>query len=128
MKKPKKVSEVYVNNVHIDVYHTWLNIYYGEDVYNCFYYADKSIDVIEEDWTQTTGVFWVHKKNNIWFIAFNYNKITHGTIAHECFHATCRILKMKGIFYSEDTEEAYAYLLDFLVVKVTEILKDYITN
>ena len=126
MRKPKSVSEVYADNVHIELYHTWLNIYMGNDVYNCLYFADKSIDAVESDWINTDAVFWVHQKNNIWFIAFNKNKISHGTIAHECFHATVRVLQRKGIMYSEETEEAYAYMLDFLVGKVTEILKIYL--
>ena len=126
MRKPKKLSEVFVDNIYIDLYHTWLNIYYGEDVYNCLYFADKSIDVIEEHWVNTDAVFWVHQKNNMWFIAFNKNKISNGTIAHECLHATFRILQRKGIMYSEETEEAYAYMIDFLVSKVTIILKEYL--
>jgi hypothetical protein len=128
MKKPKVISNVHVDNIHIDLYHTWLNIYIGDSVYNCIYFADKSIDMIECDWVNTDAVFWVHQKNNIWFMVFNKNKINHGTIAHECFHATARILQRKGIMYSEETEEAYAYLLDFLVTKTIEILKEHILN
>ena len=41
-------------------------------------------------------------------------------ITHEALHATIRILEVKGIRMSEDSEEAYTYLQQYLV---KEILK-----
>jgi hypothetical protein len=41
-------------------------------------------------------------------------------VAHEVFHAVSYILRRKGLPLSDDTEEAYAYLIQFLT---TEILK-----
>ncbi|MBL7766460.1 MAG: hypothetical protein JNJ58_10225 [Chitinophagaceae bacterium] len=37
---------------------------------------------------------------------------------HEIFHCTCFILEKVGIPYSETTEEAYAYLIEFLSKKI----------
>jgi hypothetical protein len=42
----------------------------------------------------------------------------NGLIAHECFHAVYSILSNKGIQLSQETEEVYAYLLQFLINKI----------
>jgi hypothetical protein len=39
-------------------------------------------------------------------------------IAHECFHAVHWVLKEKGIILSDDSEEAYAYLIQFLMANI----------
>jgi hypothetical protein len=38
----------------------------------------------------------------------------NSTIVHELFHSTCHILKNRETPLSEDTEEVYAYLLEYL--------------
>jgi hypothetical protein len=118
----RDINKLQVENVHIEVYHTWLNIYVGDTVYDCLFHAGLLRNTTEKTWATTDALFWVCSKKNAWFIAFNKGKINPGTIAHECFHATCRILKQKGILYTEDTEEAYAYLLDYLVTTVTGLI------
>ena len=37
-----------------------------------------------------------------------------GTLSHECFHATCRILDHTGMRCVNENEEAYAYLLTWI--------------
>lgn len=118
----RDINKIQVENVHVEIYHTWLNIYVGDTVYDCLFHADLLKNPDKETWLNIHAVFWVCSKRNSWFIAFSKDKINPGTIAHECFHATCRILKQKGMVYSEDSEEAYAYLLDYLVTKVTELV------
>jgi hypothetical protein len=130
MKEPiknnePKLGKIFVDNIQIELYHTWLNIFCGESVYLCLKETKTLGNTRKSDWEHTDGVFWIHNESNRWFIAFNWNKLTHGTIAHECFHATCGILRRKGIFLTEQTEEAYAYMIDFLVTKTTEYLKQY---
>lgn len=122
----RDINTVFIENIHIEVYHTWLNIYVHNTVYEALYHTDTLNGTKKETWEGTSGLFWINEKHNSWFMAFNASKISYGTIAHECYHATCRILKRKGIFYSEETEEAYAYLLDYLVTKTIEHLKDYL--
>lgn len=46
-----------------------------------------------------------------------------GLIAHECFHATCFILESKKIALCNETEEVYAYLLQYLVNKIIKKCK-----
>lgn len=43
-----------------------------------------------------------------------------GTLAHEIFHAVCFVMKDKGIDLSENSEEAYAYTIGFVMRKITE--------
>lgn len=38
----------------------------------------------------------------------------HGTLAHEIFHIAYFILNKSGMPLTEDSEEAYAYLIDYL--------------
>jgi hypothetical protein len=37
-----------------------------------------------------------------------------GTLAHECMHLTSQMLRKRGIPLSDDSEEAYAYYLQWL--------------
>ena len=37
-----------------------------------------------------------------------------GTLNHEIFHCACFILERAGIKYSEDSDEAFAYLIGYL--------------
>jgi len=41
-------------------------------------------------------------------------------LAHEVFHVVHWILKYKGIYLSDDSQEAYAYLLEYLMSKIME--------
>ena len=49
-----------------------------------------------------------------------------GLIAHECFHAVCFIFNKIGIPLSKESDEAYAYLLQFLVNQIKQINEKYI--
>ncbi len=44
----------------------------------------------------------------------------HGTLAHECFHATMHLIRWTGIKVSRDSEEVVAHAVSYLV---TSILK-----
>lgn len=45
-----------------------------------------------------------------------------GALAHETFHATVSILRRVGMSLTEESEEAYAYLNDFITRKTMEFL------
>ena len=65
-------------------------------------------------------------KNNISIVRFvNINKqdIPHGLISHEALHITSYILKRVGIDFSFETEEAYAYLLHYIVDNIYLIIE-----
>ncbi|RTK92544.1 MAG: hypothetical protein EKK61_03860 [Rickettsiales bacterium] len=46
--------------------------------------------------------------------SFQIDKIKENTIAHEVFHITCIIMRYIGCKLSNNSEEAYAYLIDYL--------------
>lgn len=46
-----------------------------------------------------------------------------GIIAHESLHATSYILSHRGIYFSEETEEVYSYLLAYIVNKIVKLKK-----
>ncbi|KKN66087.1 hypothetical protein LCGC14_0475650 [marine sediment metagenome] len=41
-------------------------------------------------------------------------------LAHEVFHVVHWIMKYKGIYLSDDSNEAYAYLLEYLMEEIME--------
>lgn len=45
-----------------------------------------------------------------------------GFLIHEVFHATCAVMSAIGIKLSDDSEEAYAYLIGFLTEKILDKL------
>ena len=46
-------------------------------------------------------------------------------VAHECCHATWRLLENKGFIPTTDTQEPFAYLLGFLTEKVTGLINKW---
>lgn len=49
-------------------------------------------------------------------MVFQADRLTHGVIAHECFHVTERLLQGRlQIPVNDSTQEVYAYLLGWLV-------------
>ena len=46
-----------------------------------------------------------------------------GVIAHEAFHITYAILDDAGIKLSFKSDETFAYLIEYLVTEITEVLK-----
>lgn len=55
-------------------------------------------------------------------IVLDDDNYTPGIIAHEAYHIVNYIMKYAGVVYSEDSEEAFAYLLTALVNEITEHL------
>lgn len=45
------------------------------------------------------------------------------TIAHEVFHAACTVLWAKGLSLDGSSEEAFAYLIEFLTSEITRRLR-----
>lgn len=68
--------------------------------------------------------------SNLTIVRFKIvDDIPHGIISHELFHATTFIMDRVGIkFELMTSDEAYAYLLNYLVDKVYEILNNHIVD
>ena len=56
-------------------------------------------------------------RNNAVLIYFPA-KPTNGIIAHEVFHAVWMILATMGVAPSVDSEEVYAYMLEYIISKI----------
>ena len=60
----------------------------------------------------------------IWLRKFNFQNLRHtGTLIHEAQHATISLLKYLGIELSDESEEMYAYLVEFIVMDTIRALK-----
>lgn len=53
-------------------------------------------------------------------VVFSEEGIRNSIVAHEAFHIAVLTLKTRGVKLSDDSEEAYAYLIDYLV-KILEV-------
>ena len=53
-----------------------------------------------------------------------YAKITNGVIAHEAFHAVDTILSYAGCELTNESSEAYAYLIQWITKQIYKVFSD----
>lgn len=69
------------------------------------------------------GHFGSCDNNHNGFIWLDKNKIESGLIVHECFHAATYMFERLGMTnLSEQTEELFAYYLEYLVKEVSKFV------
>lgn len=57
-------------------------------------------------------------------VVFSLEGIKGNILSHEAFHIACLTLKTRGVKLSDESEEAYAYLVDYLYkVLLTNLIK-----
>jgi hypothetical protein len=56
---------------------------------------------------------------------FDVNKTTPDIIVHECVHLARTLAHKRGLWFTEETEEAYAYLIQWLFNKINGYYNDY---
>lgn len=79
------------------------------------------IDANEAAFTYVNGLFCL--------IRFSREPFSdHDIIAHEIFHAAVHLWKYVGLRLSDDSEEAYAYLIDFITEEFYKQFKDYVDS
>lgn len=71
------------------------------------------------------GIFFYKKNGTDVYIGFQKDKLKPSLIAHECLHATCYILDYVGIKLTEESEEAYTYLVGYLIDEVYKLIDRY---
>jgi hypothetical protein len=59
-----------------------------------------------------------HKKGYDICVIWLPYKVPMSIIAHECLHAVHYILMKKGLWLTDSSEEAYAYLLQFIMKNI----------
>lgn len=110
------------HNIEIEVFKAVVNVLIDKTVWK----ALKSVDCVEDDKEYYDGANAMHinTKSGYSILAFKSKEITHGIIAHECMHAVFSIMDRKGISYCIQSEEAFTYVLGYLVDKVTGVFRD----
>lgn len=71
----------------------------------------------------TTGLL----SNNALFIRLLHSPTTpeyKGILVHEVFHVTSILLRSRGMSLVKESEEAYAYLLEFIYRKIVEKVEE----
>lgn len=109
----KKLSiPIYNHDVLISVDET------DDELYEQVKHSFKSRDEFDSQWInfETANARTIlHDIDGYCIIRFKKEPLKHSTIAHEAFHATYFILDRVGIELSGDSEEAFAYLLAYIV-------------
>jgi len=111
-----------IKDLHIEVYDTVINVLIADTVYKALKQIDCHKEKPREFWDSAKAVFNISPNNGCWALAFANDRVSVSTIAHECGHLAFAILKSKGVVYCHKSEEAFTYLLGYLVEKVTEII------
>lgn len=119
-------DNVLLANVEIPIFKIVLNIAIGETCVEAMKCSENLHEALSvwSDWENTDAAYVYHKKRNIHAIVIS-EEATIGTIAHECFHAVMTTLQLKGIKYSQKSEEAFAYTIGYLTDKVNELKQQY---
>lgn len=75
-------------------------------------------DKITED-RNVDGMLCYNDDNPFDLYLFLHSEYRPGVIAHESFHATCRLMDCIHAYLDESSEESYAYMITYLVDKIT---------
>ena len=107
----------------IDIYGYTIHTVVSEDFNISVEKYCKGID--DDDFSTANGLF-IHdnKKEHQGYIFIKPDSPT-STIAHEAFHATCRIMFNIGSELAEESEEPYAYLVGYITNIVVEAALDW---
>lgn len=78
------------------------------------------LDKEQEEYLQRTPLAHTIKMPNNAVLIHFVKEPTQGVIAHEAFHAAWMILATMGVSPSVDSEEVYAYLIEYLVNQIND--------
>jgi hypothetical protein len=117
MSKPK-FKHIWIELYHVDLY--WVVCERGR--YEQLIKDEFGVDA-PEGGKNSDARFEVHSKEGreigvLWFNTKNAEKPNMEIIAHEAFHAAHWILQKQGLWLTDSSEEAYAYLIQFIVKKI----------
>lgn len=60
----------------------------------------------------------------LWMPQMPHNAKEHGTLAHEIFHCASLLMNRIGVSPTYESEEAYAYLIQYLTKEIISFLQD----
>ncbi len=99
-------------------------VYIGEDNDNLIkvlekYLSKEDIDYVREsNFARGKSMMFSEGQTLLWMRYRPKGIEDLGVLVHEAFHCTTFILEKSGITYSKDSDEAYAYFLQFLVEEI----------
>lgn len=119
-------NNVLLADVEIPMYKICINVAIGKTCVDAMKESENLSEALTKwsDWENTTAAYIYHSKKNIHAIVIS-EEASVGTVAHECFHAVMTTLQLKGIKYSQKSEECFAYVLGYLTDKVNELKQKY---
>lgn len=106
----------------VDVYETKVVIVIANTASEILDHVEDTTDLDLDDAKDDFEASLIAENDGEIIVGYVKDKITYGTIAHECYHICCRMLRRRSI----RDEEAYAYLLDYLVEKSCQKLKKWL--
>ena len=130
MAKKKLISPIFLDHIQVPVFKQKINLVFAKDGP---YGAMRELEQLQQfadcfhsgnvnhasEYLQDSNAMVVRVLDKLYIILpFD---ATHGVIAHEIYHLVKLILNHRGVKYCEESEEAYAYLIDWL----TDEIYDY---
>lgn len=106
---------IYEHDVLISVDET------DDELYEQVKHSFKSRDEFDNSWINfesSNARTICHDRDGYCIIRFKKEPLKHSLIAHEAFHATHFILDRVGIRLSDDSDEAFAYLLGYIIENI----------
>ena len=129
--KGKKKKRQYVVKSYDSIIHIWEPVFQS----NYYYVKAKSyeeycavvkhhfgIDVRQEKQHEPLGHTTCYEKDGGTLVFIWTKERKPEVIAHECFHALFFELRARGVRMAEDSDELYAYMIQFLMKSILENL------
>lgn len=114
--------------IHIDIYNADILLHIGNNKQLLKYMRANGLASYIKDMKQllgkneqTTLGRTMQLDNGQTIILFKRNP-EPSLLAHEVFHAACMILNRIGITLSDESDEAYAYLIQFITQKICNVV------
>jgi len=128
----KKLDRVEISNkidmfeIHGEPFDITANIIITQDTLKAFSFVRENTDssVTIEDFRGAVGVTFTGEGcPTIWFPSVSLSPIGIATINHELMHLVFYILDRAGVYHSIETDEVYAYELDYLSIQLYNHIK-----
>lgn len=87
--------------------------------------ADKYLKGSGMSCDNTDGMFAYNNADHFISYIFITPASQLGSVSHECFHATCKVMNDIGANLDDSSEESYAYLLSYLVDRCEDTVDAY---
>jgi len=110
--------------VDCQVYPFQIIVYFGQDRKPLYkelskYIPKSSIDTLKTfEFKKGKSIMFPTGQTLLWLDEKPNSVNGLATLNHEIFHCVCFILERVGIIYSNSSDEAYAYLIEFLTKQI----------